>query len=139
MSEERKKILTMLADGKITVDEAEELLAALAGRSEPAADRGEGDAGKGPKYLRVVVQNTTGGENVNIRVPLALIRAGIKLGSIIPAEAHAKIHSALKDKGIDINLPRPDPDTVEQMIASLCDLSVDVSGGKGETVRVFSE
>ena len=139
MSEERKKVLAMLADGKITVDEAEQLLAALDRRADLPDDRGEADGGRRPKYLRVVVQNKTGGDNVNIRVPLALIRAGIKLGAVVPAEVRGKVQSALTDKGIDINLRGTDPDTVEQMITSLCDLSVDVSGDKGETVRVFSE
>ena len=59
MSEERKKILEMLSQGKISADEAEKLLDAIspnatetnAGRSSPTLDEK-----KDPKFLRVLVE-----------------------------------------------------------------------------------
>ena len=47
MSEDRKKILEMLADKKISVEEAEKLLAALAGGSQPGDGPSPADAGTG--------------------------------------------------------------------------------------------
>ncbi len=46
MSEERKRVLEMLAEGKLNVDEAERLLAALEDDGEPEAPREPEDAGK---------------------------------------------------------------------------------------------
>ena len=53
MNEERKKILEMLAAGKINVEEAERLLCALA--SSRPDSRGEFRQ-IAPKYLRVLVE-----------------------------------------------------------------------------------
>ena len=54
MSEDRKKILEMLSQGKISVDEAEKLLAALS-QSDGAAN-GQTRGRPIPKYLRVLVE-----------------------------------------------------------------------------------
>ncbi len=56
MSEERRRVLAMLAEGTITVDDAERLLAAV---GEPAAEGAPGGASaqtprRKPKYLRDV-------------------------------------------------------------------------------------
>lgn len=131
MSEERRKVLEMVAAGTVSVDEAERLLAAL-------ADSSEGEvAGGGPKFLRVHVDS--GGEKVNVRVPLKLLRAGMKLGALIPGAAGDHVNAELRKHGIDLsNLKAEDFDDV---IDSLADLEVDVEeGDEGTTrVRVFSE
>jgi len=137
MSEQRKKILQMLAEGKITVDEAERLLCALSGKQDEEAGPALA-ADKKPKYLRVLVQGGPKGENVNIRVPLALIRAGIKLKSVLPDHAKDKLGAALKNKGINIDLDKAAPETVEEIISGISGLSVDVDGGD-EQVRIFCE
>ena len=54
MTENQKKILEMVADKKITVDEAYRLLSLI----QPSADSGNGgpkERKPSPKYLRVVV------------------------------------------------------------------------------------
>ena len=62
MSEERKKVLEMLAEGKITSAEAERLLERLephAGEARSVhAERSRPDKSGVPKYLRVVVDST---------------------------------------------------------------------------------
>ena len=91
MSENRRQILNMLAQGKITVDEAERLLSAV--EREPASSVGESDEARRNdkvKYLRVVVDaqdDEDGPTKVNVRVPMQLLRAGVKLSSIIPPRA----------------------------------------------------
>ena len=139
MSEERRRILDILAEGKITAAEAEKLRVAI---EEPAAR--EGPAGEaqteekpGPKYLRVVVDGQDG-DRVNVRVPLQLIRAGVKLNALLPKEASAKIQGALDEKGITIDLPDLNPETVEEFVRAMAELEVDVDGAKGK-VRVFCE
>ena len=80
MNEQRKDILDMLAAGKITADEAEQLIAALEREQPPAAPAFDTKKGKA-KYLRVLVDSRDAGEpgRVNIRVPLQLLRAGDRL------------------------------------------------------------
>lgn len=75
MREERMKILEMLSEGKITVNEAEELLTAL---EEPGEDV---KSGKKRKYLKINVFDTTdpdGKAKVNIRVPFKLVKWGLR-------------------------------------------------------------
>jgi len=96
MSEERRKILEMLQEGKISVDEAERLLSAL---SSPEVEERESPSEKGKlKYLRILVEPGPGSEEkerVNVRVPLKLIRAGLKLASFIPKHAQTKVNEEL--------------------------------------------
>ena len=135
MSEEKRKILEMLADKKISVDDAERLLAAVSeGPAETAA------AGRGPKYLRVQVEPAPGnkeGDRVNIRVPLNLVRAGLKFASFIPPQVQEQVNAELKEKGVPFDLSHFDPRDVEALLAQLNDLTVEVDGK--EKVRVFCE
>lgn len=133
MGEEKRKILEMLADKKITVDDAEKLLAAV---TEPAAAAG----GKGPKYLRVLVEPAPGnteGDRVNVRVPLNLVRAGLKFASFIPAPVRDQVNAELKEKGMAFDLNHFDPRDIEELLLHLNDLTVEVEGK--ENVRVFCE
>lgn len=140
MGEEKRKILDMLAAGKITAEEAEKLLSAV---SETTGDeeKREGSAPKsGPKYLRVLVEPAPGnesGEKVNIRVPIKLLRAGIKLASLIPHDAQGKINTALHDKGLNMDLSQITEENLGEIVESLNELTVDVEGK--ERVRIFSE
>jgi len=80
-----KKILEMVADKKITVDEAYRLLSLIQPSAE-SGNEGPKERKPSPKYLRVVVDTDhhwengcdKGPQHVNIRVPVALIRAGVK-------------------------------------------------------------
>jgi hypothetical protein len=142
MSTERTRILKMLAEGKISVDEAEELLEVLStphtAAEAPVTAAAAG--GSKPKYLRVQVDpGPRGGkEKVNIRVPLQLIRAGAKLTSIMPAEARDKVSRALREKGVEVDLDDLSPGGLDRIIDSLSELSIDVVDGE-EKVRVFCE
>jgi hypothetical protein len=79
MSEERRRILAMVAEGKITVFEAEKLLDAVGDKSSSAATGASEPSRRGKlSFLRVEVKSADN-DNVNVRVPLNLVRAGIKL------------------------------------------------------------
>jgi len=146
MPENKKRILEMLADKKITVEEAERLLALIA--SEDAAGNAgpEGVPGRkgAPKYLRVEVrpgadaESSPEAERVNVRVPLNLIRAGMKLTALIPSQAAEKVRDALKEKGVDFDLRNLKMDDIEELVEALSDLEVDVESGK-EKVHVYVE
>lgn len=137
MEENRKKILDMLAQNKISVEEAERLLKLV---DEPEASR---EAKKSPKYLRVTIQPGEGGphsefERVNIRVPMALIRAGVKFSSLIPDNVADKVDAAMSEKGIDYNLKNLKDGDIEKLVEALSDLEVDIEGGKGK-INVYAE
>lgn len=132
---DRRKILEMLAAGTITADEAERLLAALQNEPKPAAN------GK-PKFIRVVVTDEGHhGEpvNVNVRVPMQLLRAGVKLASLIPPQARDRVNAQLHKEGIALDLNEIKPENLEELIDHLSELNVDVDGGKKTKVRVFCE
>jgi len=147
MSESKKRILEMLAQKKISTDEAYRLLDAL-----ETGERGQGSTAKAsttvkekPKYLRVMVlpdpesEHPENVDRVNVRVPMSLIRAGVKLTALIPPEARDKVNGALREKGIDFDVRNLKPEDLEELIEALEDLEVDVVGSKGEKVKVSVE
>jgi hypothetical protein len=156
MNENRRQILEMLAAGKITADEAERLLAALDPDTTRPVGSVSSSVGNGSqsttaktraKYLRVLVdadQEMTGLKGpttVNVRVPLQLLRAGVRLAALIPQQAHNQLDQALTSHGVPLTLSQIKPENLEELIDHLEDLTVDVDGKDGNKtrVRVFSE
>src|SRR5438034_8998924 len=148
MSDDTRRILDLLAQGKITVDEADQLLRAVGtpppeqaspreshaqedwthwspggwsgflGRigtlSVPGTDR------SGPRYLKIEVHKRAAEgrreKDVNIRVPIALVRGGMRLGAIIPGYAGEDIKSRLRERGIDVDRSKLDPAALEDLL-----------------------
>jgi hypothetical protein len=143
MKEERRKILDMLAEGKISVDEAERLIAAISADESGQKHGGEeslAGAKTSFKYLRVLVEpgpNSSSGERVNIRVPLKLIRAGLKWAAFMPKHVQGRVDEALSEKGIDMDFSSIKPRDLEEIVTNLNDLTIDVEGK--ETVKIFCE
>jgi hypothetical protein len=146
MSENQKKILEMLANKKISVDEAYRLLSALkteTGTPESPAG-GEATGKSKSRYLRVCVvpgaghQHDKDAELVNVRVPMSLIRSGMKFTSLLPAGARDKVTEALGEKGINLDTRNMKPEDLEEIIEALSDLEVKVVSDK-EIVKVFVE
>jgi hypothetical protein len=152
MSENKKKILEMLAQGKISADDAYRLLNAVDSGGEEQeswrreeAGRREPEVKTKPKYLRVTVTPGEGhadpahADHVNVRIPMSLVRAGIKLTSLIPPEALDKANRALREKGINFDVRNIKPDDIEELIEALGDMQVDVESARGDNVKVFVE
>jgi len=145
MSDSRRQILQMLAEGKISADEADQLIAATErapGAAAAAPDEPPRRNGR-PKYLRVVVDTEDGrvGDKptkVNIRVPMQLLRAGVRLSSLIPEPARDKVNAAMREQGVAFDLNQLKPENLEDLIEQLGDLTVDVDQEKTK-VRVFCE
>ena len=136
MSTERKQVLEMLAQGKISAEDADRLLDKLAnaeGQAEGAAGNTAGDARGSkpmPKFLRVEVDD---GDRVSIRIPMFLVRTGIKLSTMLPSRVGRK----LTENGIDLSqLSGLDGD---ELVQALRELTVDVHSDDGDRVRVFCE
>jgi hypothetical protein len=137
MNENRRQILEMLATGKITADEAERLISAIETEPQPAST----GAKTKPKYIRVVVDDNgkgTGTTKANIRVPMQLLRSGVKLAALIPLQAQEHVNSALHDHGVAFDLSQINPKNLEELIDQLDELTVDVDD-KDVKVRVFCE
>ena len=143
MTEDRRQILDMLAEKKISADEADRLIAAL------GSDAASGEPGSGltkrsnPKYLRVLVDTIDpkeGPTKVNIRVPVLLLRAGVKLTGLIPPQARDQMNEAMREQGINFDVNRLNPDNLDELIDQLNDLTIDVDQANNNTkVRVFCE
>jgi hypothetical protein len=154
MTENQKKILEMLAESKISVNDAYRLLNVIDSeeRGQDKTAKTEPETKVRPKYLRVTVtpgegdasakgnlfQNGNVGR-VNVRIPMSLIRAGIKVKSLVPAEAMDKVSQALREKGIDFDMRGVKSEDIEELVEALGDMQIDVEGGKGEKVKVFVE
>lgn len=143
MSDETKRVLELLAQGKVSVDEADQLLRALndkGSRVETSPGDAMAVAGK-PRFMRIHVHKPgkPGREDkdVNIRVPMALIRGGMRLGTMIPG-LHASMNARLRERGIDVDLSKMDPTVLESMLSEMGEINIDVEQ-TGEHVRITCE
>ncbi|NLG96588.1 MAG: DUF2089 domain-containing protein [Chloroflexi bacterium] len=100
-TEERMKILQMVAEGKITPEDAAQLLEAINAAQQPGGPRAGARAGykaeygprpgepadptrlgHKPRWLRVRVTDTESGRpRVNVRLPISMVSVGLKMGS----------------------------------------------------------
>ena len=85
-----------------------------------------------PRFLRVIVDSTDG-DKINVRVPMALIRTGLKLTTMLPSEASSKI----AEHGIDLS--QLGELAGDELIEALQELTVDVDSHDGDTIKVFCE
>src|SRR3954453_8486876 len=150
MRDDMRRVLDLLAQNKITADEAEQLLRAV-GASD-AAPKDAADAAPAaakPRWIRIQVQKPPkeGAEpkEVNIPVPIAVVRGGMRLGAIIATFAGEKAANRMKERGIDLDLSKIHGDfsnmngaEFDAFMKSLDDVHVEVDDGKSQ-VRITCE
>ena len=139
MSDERLRILHLLSEGKLTPDEAEKLLQAMdSGAQQMKSPRENKSNDVRGKYLYVQVEPKEGktSERVSVKVPLALVKAGLNISKLIPLEAQDKIQSSMHDSGIPFNLSDLDSMDFQEIIEALEEMSVDVDTDES-SVKVF--
>ncbi len=118
--EEKKRILQMFAEGKVSADEAIELLDAL---------KPSGSGKRDGRSLRVEVDSEEA--KVRVRMPFRLISAGFNIMKLIPKAADEAIKDKVDLGGIDFSK------VDEEFLDALAELEVTVDG---ETkVRVYCE
>lgn len=138
MSVERRKILEMLAEGKISAEDAERLLDKVGDEAPEAAAPNAGPAGeaaaapKKPRYLRILVERP-GEDNVNVRIPLAFTRTGSRLLAVLPR----RVSERLNDQGIDLGALSALND--EDFAKAVEELHVDIEKGDGKKVKICCE
>ncbi len=123
-AEEKKQILEMLTSGKITQDQAMELLNALDGSEEETIKTPSGKK----KFLRIRVDDKKGGDKVNINIPIGLVKIGLKLASKYGDDDDLKA------------LEKVDMEEVLQMIEEGVEGKlVEVDTNEGEKVEIYVE
>jgi hypothetical protein len=135
----------MLAQGKITAEEAEQLLDALDTRAGGATASGEpaikGDPGPLiealPKFLYVKV-NSENGDTVDVKIPVALVRSGLKLTSLIPPQAMDQINSSMSEQGMSIDFSNLKPEDIDELVEALREMEINVDSANGDKVRVYT-
>ena len=145
MSEDRSRILNMLAEGKINAEEAETLLDALDTRTGSAKAPGEpaikGDPGPLiealPKFLYVKV-NSENGDTVDVKIPVALVRSGLKLTSLIPPQAMDQINDSMSEQGMSIDFSNLKPEDIDELVEALREMEINVDSANGDKVRVYT-
>jgi hypothetical protein len=130
----------MLSNGKISVQEAEQLLHAVstAGQSSTAGQTNEQKAE--PRFFRILVNKPARegkkAEAVNIRVPITVVRGGLRLGALFPGMLGKK--KIQLDNGAELDLSKVTYTDLEAMIKDIGELTVDVDGGDAQ-VRIRCE
>ncbi len=136
MSAERKKVLEMLAEGKITTEEAERLLDKIfAARPADRQEKTDGVSASEPKkqrYLRIVLQRP-GEDLLNVRIPLAFTRSGARLLAVLPP----RVSERLREHGIDLAAFTSLKNG--ELAQAIEDMNVQIERGSGKKVSIFCE
>jgi hypothetical protein len=131
MSEDTRRVLELLSQGKVSVQEAEQLLHAVA--SGEATDEKKAE----PRYFRILVNKPARdgkkAENVNIKVPMTVVRGGLRLGALFPGIlARKKVQLG---NGTELDLSKVTYTDLEAMIKDIGELTVDVDGDAQVRIR----
>ena len=146
-TDDTRRILDMLSEGKITVEQADQLIKALS--AERPAEAAAADTTRA-RWIRINIQKPANDEghkakNVNIRVPIAIVRGGMRLGAIIGTLAGEKAARRMKAQGLDIDLAKINSDLsqmngpeFDEFLKSLSDTNIEIDDGKAQ-VRITAE
>lgn len=92
-----------------------------------------------PKFLHVIVDgiDPKDGEpvHVDVRVPFALMRLGVRFANFIPAAARQQVNDELHKQGLEVDINEITPDDLNELIENLHDVSIDVEH-KHDNVKV---
>ncbi len=141
MTDERRRVLDLLAQGKITVDEADQLLRALGTAPTNDETPPSGEPLKQPRFVRIKVHKTDGhgpDEEVNIRVPFPMVRGGLRLGAFFPGLMGEHIRTRMREKGLDFDWSNLDPAAIDAILKELNDAGIDIESRRGH-VRITCE
>jgi hypothetical protein len=142
MQTDRRKILEMLAEGKISVQEAERALDPSSASSEsesapneestnPGPNQAFSTAEQKPSCMRIVVEKP-GKKPVNIRMPFSFPRCGPKIGEML----NPLLRRKLAVLGIE---PSHLGEMAGMWSGALANSGFEVENGSGQKVRIFVE
>ena len=136
-ADDTKRVLELLAQGRITVDEADQLLRAMKEpAAEPAADA------RTPRWMRLTIERAARdgrpAKTVTIRVPVAFARSGLRLGAMFPHVFGPKLKEEFSKQGIDVDFSKLDLGHIETLLNDLGETTIDVNDGRAQ-VRIRCE
>ncbi len=141
MGENQKRILQMLAEGKISVEEATRLLSLITDEGGTKVNNTSGPK-QSAKYLYVRVEPKEGHSKetgrVNIRIPVGLVRAGMKFRALIPDKVADDVNKAMSEKGIKFDIRDLKDEYFEELIDAMGDTEINVDSEEAE-VRIHAE
>ena len=151
-TDDTRRILDMLSQGKITVDEADRLIKAVTAEqpAETATADTAADSRERMRWIRINIQKPADDDghrakNVNIRVPIAIVKGGMRLGAIIGTFAGDKAARRMKAQGLDIDLAKISSDLsqmngpeFDEFLRSLNETNIEIDDGKSQ-VRITAE
>jgi hypothetical protein len=117
VSDELETVLRLVADGRLTPQEAAPIVAALTDRAQSPAGRateqGVREVGAGARQLRIRVEEH-GHTVVNLRVPLSVAETALQMVPGLAGEQAARVRAALQGGAIGpiIDIEDPDGDAV---------------------------
>jgi hypothetical protein len=144
MSVETKKVLEMLAAGKISTEDAERLLDKLSGgtaqanaANSQAASGASPDAGgsiphpRRPRFLHIKVQRPDG-RDTDVRVPLGAVRCGRHWTAFLPL----RVADKLSEYGIDLG--SLDAMSEPEFQAAIDRMNIQIQS-HGKNVHIYAE
>ncbi|MGH9409150.1 MAG: SHOCT-like domain-containing protein, partial [Vicinamibacterales bacterium] len=97
-----------------------------------------------PRWLRIVVdKEIVGGrkKQVSVRVPVSLVRAGVRLGGMMPGVVAGRAGGRLDAMGLGdlgFDFSKIDPKQLEAVINDMGEMVIDVDSGRAQ-VRINCE
>ena len=150
-TDETRRVLDLLQEGKITVDEADRLIKALTAEPPPETATADtpADGRERVRWIRINIQKPANdghkAKNVNIRVPIAVVKGGMRLGAIIGTFAGDKAARRMKAQGLDIDLAKISSDLsqmngpeFDEFLRSLNETNIEIDDGQSQ-VRITAE
>ncbi|OAT87122.1 SHOCT-like domain-containing protein [Desulfotomaculum copahuensis] len=98
MSDEKSKLLQMVRDGKISVEEGAELLDAM---DEPGTKPSGAEKELKDRFLRVHVDSAEA--KVNVNIPLSLLKVASRLGNMIAGLIPGEARREMAGRGLDLS------------------------------------
>src|ERR1041385_304219 len=99
MTLETRKVLDMLAEGKVTPADAEKLLNKLQNSDSPTTtETAPTPSARAARSLRIAIDEP-GRKPVNIRMPLSFLRTGSAIIGMLPKQ----VNERLSERGIDLS------------------------------------
>jgi hypothetical protein len=132
-TDDGKRVLELLAQGKITVDEADQLLRAMgavggADQTFASAER-EVKGSAAPRWMRITIDKAARegrpAKQVNIRVPMTFVRSGVRLGAMFPRMMNEAAFQRLREQGLDFDFSRIDLSQVESALRDAGEMTIE--------------
>ncbi|MFP7296818.1 SHOCT-like domain-containing protein [Neobacillus niacini] len=129
MKDEISRVLTLVEEGKIDKEKASELINLLQGKVQPELVTSKKEVPYGNKMLKIRVTSADG-DNVNVNLPINLVKAVLKVGSNI-AEKIPEAEKYVKDINVDL--------LIEAIENELDGEIVNITSANGDKVYVVIE